>query len=367
MIAVAIGMVIIVGMALAMFVTYDSLQSNVDNTRRISTEAASERGREEISVEIGGGGGATIDSDWAEQTSITGLMVRCADGTIMTEDADLTVSPANTLTLSNDTIHARIEAMGAGCPAASDPASGVAYGLEAGHDNAHGMAHDGDRLYVAHGGPPSYIYAYDKNVTASTFPGTVHGKKAVTTHEPGGVAADDDYVYVLEPSSNSVYRYTKAMVPANWPGVPSNVLALGAPTPGGVTDGTGGPLPQGIGIHGSNLYAVDALSQGTGIHGTAHVYLYDKSTLSAADWPGTASNTVSVQYPAVSGIAVDGSGIYIASGAGNIYLHDMDMDPLHWANSSSHIRATGLDLSGITVDGDGIYVTDGDGVVVYGK
>lgn len=368
MIAVAIGMVIIVGMALAMFATYDSLQSQVDRTREMSAESATERGREEISVELGGDGRVTIDSDWTEQSSITGLMVRCPDGTIITEDADLTVNPANVMEVSNATIHARLAAMGAGCPAGSDPAAGTSYLLASGHELAHGIAHGDDFLYLTHGEPPpSYVYAYHKNVTAATYPGTADGRVQVPMWGPRGLAADGDNIYVLQPPA-TIHLYDRSMNPDNWPGTSDNTLAIGAPTPPEIVDGMDRARPQGIDVHGSHLYVIDDLPlNDDDLRHAAHVYRYDKSTLTASSWQGTQSNAKVVQYASASGIAVDGSNIYVTTRSGNIYLHDMDMNPVDWPGSSSHIRGTGLDLKGITVDDDSIYVTDGPGVTVYGK
>lgn len=91
MLAVAIGTVIIGVIIMGMFITYNSERDRIAQQREESTEIQGDRIREDVGATLELTGHVNVTNDWGQATQVTGLMVRCDDGRVITADEDVRI------------------------------------------------------------------------------------------------------------------------------------------------------------------------------------------------------------------------------------------------------------------------------------
>lgn len=102
MIAVAIGVVIIGIIIMGMFIAYNDDRDRIAQKREASTETQGDRIREDVDAMLGLDGNINFTNDWGEATQVTGVMVRCDDGRVITADEDVRI-PSTGGMISNAT------------------------------------------------------------------------------------------------------------------------------------------------------------------------------------------------------------------------------------------------------------------------
>ena len=91
MIAVAIGIVVIGILMMGMFIMYNDERDRIAQQRETSTEIQGDRIREDVGARLELTGDVNVTNDWGEATQVTGLMVRCDDGRVITADEDVRI------------------------------------------------------------------------------------------------------------------------------------------------------------------------------------------------------------------------------------------------------------------------------------
>ena len=102
MIAVAVGVVVIGVLIMGMFVMYNDERDRIAQNRETSTEIQGDRIREDVDATLGLDGNINFTNDWGAATQVTGIMVRCDDGRVITSDEDVRI-PSTGGVISNET------------------------------------------------------------------------------------------------------------------------------------------------------------------------------------------------------------------------------------------------------------------------
>ena len=91
MIAVAIGVVIVAMLLMGMFIVYNEERDRIEGIRKDAAATQNDRQKEDLTIVVDEDGNTTITNEWASTTTVRGLMVRCPDGTMVTEEAEFDV------------------------------------------------------------------------------------------------------------------------------------------------------------------------------------------------------------------------------------------------------------------------------------
>ena len=103
MIAVAIGTVIIGVIIMGMFIAYNDDRDRIAQQRETSTEIQGDRIREDVGATLELTGDLNVTNDWGEATQVTGLMVRCDDGRVITADENVRIPTTGGLVRNDET------------------------------------------------------------------------------------------------------------------------------------------------------------------------------------------------------------------------------------------------------------------------
>ena len=90
-IAVAIGTVVICILIMGMLIMYSDERDRIAQQRETSTEIQGDRIREDVGATLELTGDNNVTNEWGEATQVTGPMVRCDDGRVITADEDVSI------------------------------------------------------------------------------------------------------------------------------------------------------------------------------------------------------------------------------------------------------------------------------------
>lgn len=114
MIAIAIGTVVVGLLIMGMFIAYSDDRDRIEQSRGESTEIQGDRIREDVGGELYLNRTMRLTNEWGAATAVTGVMVRCDDGRVITADADIDI-PTTGGVISDTQIGDRIQQLRAQC------------------------------------------------------------------------------------------------------------------------------------------------------------------------------------------------------------------------------------------------------------
>lgn len=91
MIVVAIGIAAIAAVILATFMAYDAGQQRIEHTQEQSNTVQNDRVKEDLEVSYDNGT-LTIGNTWGGTSGISGVMIRCENGTTFTAHLDTSIN-----------------------------------------------------------------------------------------------------------------------------------------------------------------------------------------------------------------------------------------------------------------------------------
>ena len=92
MIVLAITAIAAITILLGLGMLYFTQQGAVDQQKEVSLQNQNERIKEELEVTFSTDGEINVKNRAAEDTMITGIMVKCDDGQILTKDFEIPIS-----------------------------------------------------------------------------------------------------------------------------------------------------------------------------------------------------------------------------------------------------------------------------------